>query len=98
MNLCHSVMEEDWQKDDQRQLVIKQLEKALEDYEGIGELAEKIEKECFRVAKTKEQYVSNLAAVLLDDRGPDKKHKCDICIFLENVAKEDWNLMAELDF
>ena len=92
-------MGEDWRKDDHRQLLTLQLAKAMSDYEGIGfNVAQEIERGCYTAARSKVEYLDNLAMVLLGANREDTPHaKCDICIFLERVTDSQWTLVGDID-
>ena len=92
-------MGEDWRKDDHRKLLTVQLAKAMSEYEGIGyNVAQEIERGCYAAAKTKVEYLDNLAMVLLGANRGDMHAKCDICIFLERVTDSQWTLVGDIDF
>ena len=88
-------MADDWRKDDNRRTLTLELAKAMDECEGLGDLAEQVEKQCYAGARSREEYLANLASVL---RGADRHVKCDICIFLERVTESEWNLVGDIEF
>ena len=88
-----------WRKDDIRQQVVQQLRDNLEKYEGLGYLAEEIEKCCFAKSTSEKEYHKNLAKVLLErsDLEPTDKN-CDICSFLGKVSSPGWKLLNQIEF
>ena len=97
-------MSEDWRKDDHRRILTLELAKTLAEYGGVmGDMAELIEKQCYVAARSREEYLGHLASILLvggrgAGGGADKHDKCDICIFLERVSKNEWTLLGDIDF
>ena len=91
-------MEEDWKNAEIRHQNIQQLKKVLDEYEGLGYLAEDIEKSCFESATTKKEYLEKLAKILLDRKDLNCDHyECDICIFLRRVTAKDWKLFNQFE-
>ena len=92
------VMEEDWKNPVIRNQSVQKLKKVLDEFEGIGYLAEDIEKSCFESATSEKEYVEKLAKILLDRSNLDcNSFDCDICIFLRKVTAKDWTPLNQIE-
>ena len=91
-------MEEDWKNPVIRHQSVQKLKKVLDEFEGIGYLAEDIEKSCYESATSQQEYVEKLAKILLDRRDLDCSHlDCNICHFLRKVTAKDWTLLNQIE-
>ena len=85
-----------WKSESERRRKIHQLKQILEECEGLGEKAERIENLCFHSAKNETEYLKKLEEVLL--RSYDKADKnCAICSFLRRVSEKDWQILNQIE-
>ena len=90
-------MEDYWKSEGERRSKIEQLRQILNEFEGIGEIAERVENFCFQSSKTETEYLKKLEEALLR-RGPDDDvRNCAICSFLRKVSDKDWKMLNQLE-
>ena len=88
----------DWKSDSRRTENKIQLKKLLEEFEGLGYLAESIEECCFQTSTSEGEYLKKLEKILLDRSDLDNSHhNCDICSFLMKATSKEWQLLNQID-
>ena len=90
-------MEDYWKSESERRSKIEQLRQVLEEYEGNGEIAERVENFCFESSKTETEYLKNLAEALLRRGRDNDVRNCAICSFLRKVSDKDWKMLNQLE-
>ena len=91
------IMGDRWKSESERQSKIEQLKQILDEYEGIGEMAERVENFCFQSSKTETEYLKKLEEALLRRSLDNDVRNCAICSFLRKVSDKDWKMLNQLE-
>ena len=91
------IMGDRWKSESERQCKIEQLKQILDEYEGIGEMAERVENFCFQSSKTETEYLKKLEEALLRRSLDNDVRNCAICSFLRKVSDKDWKMLNQLE-
>ena len=89
----------EWKKEESRQRLVKDLKATLQECEGLGHLAEAVERWCFSSSDTEKEYLGKLESFLIErsDLGSAGHHNCEICSFLRRVSTHDWNILSQIE-
>ena len=88
---------EDWKSEGERRSKIEQLRNILNEFEGIGEIAERVENFCFQSSQTETEYLKKLEEALLRRSRDNDVRNCAICSFLRKVSDKDWKMLNQLE-
>ena len=89
----------EWKKEENRRRLVEDLKMALQECEGLGHLAEALERWCFSSSDTEKDYLGRLETFLMErsDLGSAGHHNCEICSFLRRVSTRDWNVLSQIE-
>ena len=90
-------MGDHWKSESERICKIEQLKQVLDEFEGRGDLAGKIEKFCFQSANTETEYLNKLEEALVRRNEDNDVRNCAICSFLRRVSDKDWKMLNQLE-
>ena len=90
----------EWKKEENRRRLVEDLKMALQECEGLGHLAEALERWCFSSSDTEKSDLNVIELHKLMERsdlGSAGHHNCEICSFLRRVSTRDWNVLSQIE-